>query len=83
MSEVLSLLREAREFREEFAPGLEKRFEYWKQAGAKEGDARIIAQLEDAGVACLVSENRHFVREIANLPFSVRTSREALQELGL
>ena len=49
--------------------------------GAKKGDAVITAHLESANVRYLISENRHFLAELPNLPFEVLTSAEALQGL--
>jgi predicted nucleic acid-binding protein len=54
----------------------------WKQQGAKKGDAVIIAHLQTANVPYLISENRHFIRELTDLPFKVLTSTEAIELLG-
>ena len=54
---------------------------FWKSQGAKKGDAIITAQLELAGVSLLISDNRHFLHQIPNLPFRVLSSREAVELL--
>ena len=54
----------------------------WEQRGAKKGDAVIAAHLEIAGVRYFISENRHFIAEITNLPFKVLTSEETLRLLS-
>lgn len=54
----------------------------WERYGAKKGDAVIVAHLEAANVRYLISENRHFLGELSDLPFKVLTSKEALQMLG-
>lgn len=54
---------------------------HYKARGAKKGDAVICAQLHAAGVKWFVSENRHFLTEISDLPFTVLTAAEALSLL--
>lgn len=49
--------------------------------GARKGDAAIAAQLQAAGVRWLVSENRHFLAEIRDLPFTVLSAADALAML--
>src|SRR4051812_35157560 len=46
----------------------------WERRGAKKGDAIIAAQIEVSGVQFFISENRHFLSEIADLPFKVLSS---------
>ncbi len=46
----------------------------------KLGDAVIAAHLQEQGVHTLISENRHFLNEIPNLPFRVINSEAALEE---
>ena len=41
----------------------------------------IAAHLEINNIPYLISENRHFLREITNLPFKVLSSQELLQYL--
>ena len=54
----------------------------WEARGAKKGDAVIAAQLEAADVHYFISENRHFLSELPNLPFQVLTSEQAVRQLG-
>lgn len=49
--------------------------------GCKLGDAALAAHLEDLGIGVLVTENRHFLTEIKDLPFRRLTSAELLAEL--
>jgi hypothetical protein len=56
----------------------EELVESYRSRGAKKGDADIAAQLDVAEIRWLVSENRHFLSEIADLPFRVITAAEAL-----
>ena len=65
-----------------YEPAERKRRMYWEQQGAKKGDAVIITQLEAAGIRFLVSENRHFLAEVPNLPFEVLSAAEALAQLN-
>ncbi|HZT41211.1 MAG TPA: hypothetical protein VFA07_03435 [Chthonomonadaceae bacterium] len=53
----------------------------WERRGAKKGDAVIAAHLESAGVHYFISENRHFLSQLPDLPFIVLTSEEAVQLL--
>ena len=55
---------------------------YWESKAAKKGDAVIASQIETAGVEVLVTDNRHFLGQIPDLPFRVLTAAEALRELG-
>lgn len=50
--------------------------------GCKLGDAVIAAHLEEQGVYTLISENRHFLNEIPNLPFRVIKAEAALEEMS-
>jgi hypothetical protein len=54
---------------------------HYEVRGAKKGDAVIAAQLHTAGIRWLISENRHFLNEISDLPFTVLTAAEALAVL--
>jgi hypothetical protein len=51
--------------------------------GAKKGDAVIAAHLDSSKVPWLISENRHFLSQIPNLPFKVITASEALSMLSM
>jgi hypothetical protein len=42
----------------------------------------MAAHLEKEGVQALISENRHLLSEIPDLPFRVLSSKAALEELG-
>jgi predicted nucleic acid-binding protein len=61
-----------------FQPAPPDLFEAYLAHGAKKGDADIAAELHAADVRWLISENRHFLSEINDLPFTVLTSAEAL-----
>lgn len=53
----------------------------WERRGAKKGDAVIAAHLEAAGVRYFISENRHFLGQLPDLPFLVLSSEEAARLL--
>lgn len=53
----------------------------YKQLGCKLGDAVVAAHVEAMRVEILVSENRHFLEEIKELPFRVLNAEKFLQEL--
>ncbi len=53
----------------------------WEARGAKKGDAVIAACLQRTGVSYFISENRHFLRELSDLPFRVVSSAEAVRLL--
>jgi hypothetical protein len=53
----------------------------WEKQGAKKGDAVIAAHLETNNIPYLISENRHFLHEIADLPFKVLSSKKLLTYL--
>ena len=53
----------------------------WEEQGAKKGDAVIAAHLEFNNIQYLISENRHFLREISDLPFHVLSSAELIAYL--
>jgi hypothetical protein len=79
---LFTALRRARSVDWDYAPAPRALVELWHQQGAKKGDAVIAAHLEAAGIAYLVSENRHFLAEIEGLPFEVLTSDALLRRLG-
>ena len=56
--------------------------EKFQRSGCKLGDAVVAAHLEEQGVQTLISENRHFLAEIPDLPFHVLSAAEALKEMG-
>lgn len=55
---------------------------HYRALGAKKGDAVIAAHLDAGNIQTLVSENRHFLSEIPNLPFRVLSSRDLLEQLS-
>jgi len=65
----------------EYAPAVSDRLVYYESLGAKKGDAAIAAQLDAARIQWLVSENRHFLAQIPDLPFRVVSADEALEML--
>jgi hypothetical protein len=50
--------------------------------GCRLGDAAVAAHLEEKNIDALISENRHFLAEIPDLPFRVLSSTATLEELG-
>jgi hypothetical protein len=56
--------------------------EKFQRLGCKLGDAAVAAHLEEEGIETLISENRHFLAEISNLPFRVLNATTALEEMG-
>jgi hypothetical protein len=56
--------------------------EKFQRLGCKLGDAAVAAHLEEERVETLISENRHFLAEIPNLPFHVLNAAAALAEMG-
>jgi hypothetical protein len=78
---LFTALRRARSLDLDYASASQSLVELWLERGAKKGDAVIAAHLHAAGVPYLVSENRHFLVEIENLPFEVVTSEELLRRL--
>jgi len=82
MRRVLLAVMKARAVTWDYAPAPLELVRTWEQRGAKKGDAVIADHLEIAGVYYFISENRHFIAEITNLPFKVLTSEETLRLLG-
>ena len=82
MRRVLLAVMKARAVTWDYAPAPLELLRTWQQRGAKKGDAIIAAHLEVARVRYFISENRHFIAEITNLPFKVLTSEETLRLLG-
>jgi predicted nucleic acid-binding protein len=65
---------------------------YWKKAeieiirkyrnlGCDLGDAIIASHLEELGINILITENRHFLKDIKSLPFQSLNSTKVLEEL--
>ena len=59
-----------------------KLIEKFQCLGCKLGDAVVTAHLEEQRVHTLISENRHFLKEIPDLPFRVFSSTAALEEMN-
>ena len=76
---VLLAVMKAKAVTWDYAPAPLELVQTWQHRGAKKGDAVIAAHLEIAQVSYFVSENRHFIAEITDLPFKVLTSEEAVQ----
>jgi predicted nucleic acid-binding protein len=53
----------------------------YQNLGCKLGDAVLSAHLEELEIKVLITENRHFLRDIKDLPFRRLTTIEALAEL--
>ncbi len=65
----------------EFPPG--RLIEKHRQAGLKKGDISIAAFCEWEGVGIFVSENRHFLQSVPNLPFRVLDAEAFCREYAL
>lgn len=76
---IHEVLRRARSVAFDYEPVEAEAILAWEERGAKKGDAVIAATLERADVRYFVSENRHFMREIADLPFMVVGSATAVR----
>ena len=75
------ILDAARESLTDYSTPRPTLIERYRNLGAKKGDIVIAAHLHAAGIRWLVSENRHFLYEIPNLPFKVITAVEAVSQL--
>lgn len=53
----------------------------YQSLGCKLGDAAIAAHLEELEAEVLITENRHFLEELKDLPFRRLSAVEALAEL--
>ena len=53
----------------------------YQSLGCKLGDAAIAAHLEELEVKVLITENRHFLEELKDLPFRRLSAIEALAEI--
>jgi len=54
----------------------------FRARGCKKGDAFVAACLVEVGVDYFISENRHFLSEIKDLPFAVLSSAQVLAQLS-
>lgn len=54
----------------------------FQQLGCKLGDAAVAAHLEEEGVQTFISENRHFLTEMPDLPFRILRASAAIEELS-
>ncbi|MDZ7265379.1 MAG: hypothetical protein ONB16_12395 [candidate division KSB1 bacterium] len=59
-----------------------KSIDRFQRLGCKLGDPVVAAHLEKQGVYTFVSENRHFLKEIPDLPFRVLSATAALEEMS-
>jgi len=59
-----------------------KLIEKFQRRGCRLGDAVVAAHLEEQDVHTLISENRHFLKEIPDLPFRVLSAAAALEEMS-
>lgn len=59
-----------------------KSIERFQRLGCKLGDAVVAAHLREHGVHTLISENRHFLKEIPDLPFRVLSAAAARTEMS-
>ena len=82
MRGVLRALMKAKAVTWDHAPPAFERVRQWEERGAKKGDAIIAAHLEAVGVRYFISENRHFLAELSDLPFQVLSSEEAVRLLA-
>lgn len=82
MRDVSLALNGARSVQIDYTPVKTELVHKWKARGVKKGDAVITAKLEEAKIAWLVSENRHFLSEISELPFQVLTSEQMVSLLA-
>lgn len=84
-SELKNLFRLLKEFQKQIVIHWEKAkretVRKYQNLGCKLGDAVLAAHLEELGVKVLVTENRHFLEEIQELPFQRLGTIEALAEL--
>jgi predicted nucleic acid-binding protein len=59
----------------------EETIQKYQHLGFKLVDAVIAAHLDELGVEALITENRHFLEELKDLPFRRLSATEALAEL--
>jgi hypothetical protein len=79
---VFLALTRARSVSWDYTPASPETVREWEERGAREGDAVIAAHLGIRSIRYLLSENRHFLAELMNLPFQVLSGERALQLLG-
>lgn len=78
MTDIYIALDKAKSVQIDYSPVVSELVQTWEAKGAKKGDAVIAAKLDEAGISLLVSENRHFLSEISDLPFSVLSAQQFL-----
>ena len=78
---VYALLKTAVDLDWDFSKPSAELHNHYLQLGAKKGDAIIAAHLHAAGLRWLVSENRHFLSEIPDLPFTLVSAVQAIDAL--
>jgi len=81
MQKLMDLLPKAAAVKRDFLKPSPDAVQRWHEHGAKKGDAAITAQLEAAGIRYFISENRHFLTQIADLPFEVMDAATVLGRL--
>jgi hypothetical protein len=79
---ILLALGRARAVIWDYTPARLELVTQWELRGAKKGDAVIAAHLEANEVRYFISENRHFLAELTDLPFEVLTSEKAVTLVG-
>ena len=79
---VFRALAKAKELQWDLAPASPDLLSRWLESGARAGDAAIAAHLEKAEVPYLISENRHFLAELPELPFAVLSASAGIQLLS-
>ena len=77
-AEFQTVLRTAQDWHISYVPAEASLTDLHRRKGAKKGDALIAAELDAAGVRWLISENRHFLSEIGDLPFGVPSAADAI-----
>ncbi len=84
-SELRALFRLLKQFPKQIVIHWEKAemdtIHKYQSLGCKLGDAAIAAHLEELEVEALITENRHFLEELKDLPFRRLSAIEALAEL--
>ena len=81
-TELIGALHESERIAWNYTPASTASVDHFRSLGAREGDAHIAAQLEEAGIGWLISENRQFLTEIRPLPLQVLNARQTLDLLG-
>lgn len=82
MRGVFLALNQSKAIQWDYKPAPGNLIAQWQKRGAKKGDAVIAAHLESAQVKYLISENRHFLSEIPDLPFQVLSSDAIVNQLN-